>query len=148
MLQLTQAIPDPEMLLSLSTEELAAKMLFLLRKRGGQMFHPDSMQNELWGDRSRGYAGYPQDRKSQIELAVAEAWAWLLAQGFILPAAGMNGTNGWRRLSRRAHTMELEADSPAFKSHDCCRESSTLKWPTRSGAPSCAENMTSPFCRL
>ena len=115
MLQLPQSIPDPDVLLSLSVEELAAKMLFLLRQRGGPMFHPDNMQNELWGDFSRGHAGYPHGHKSEIELAVAEAWAWLLAQGLILPAEGLNGTNGWRRLSRRARAMESEAEFASFQ---------------------------------
>jgi uncharacterized protein (TIGR02391 family) len=79
------------------------------------MFHPDSMQNELWGDVSRSVRGYPQNRKGEIELAVAEAWAWLLAQGLILPADGMNGHNGWRRLSRRAQAMESEAEFADFQ---------------------------------
>jgi hypothetical protein len=34
MIQLVEAIPDVDMLLALSTEELAAKLLFLLRQRG------------------------------------------------------------------------------------------------------------------
>jgi hypothetical protein len=116
MIQLPQAIPDADVLLSLSIEELAAKMLFLLRQRGGgHMLHPDSMQNELWGDVSRGVRGYPQNRKGEIELAVAEAWAWLFAQGLILPAEGMNGQNGFRRLSRRAHAMESEVEFADFQ---------------------------------
>jgi hypothetical protein len=58
MIQLTEAIPDVDMLLSLSTEELAVKMLFLLRQRGDAMFFPAGMQNELWeGDISRGKRG-------------------------------------------------------------------------------------------
>jgi uncharacterized protein (TIGR02391 family) len=119
MLQLTQAIPDPDVLLSLSTEELAAKILFLVRKRppgaSQDIFHPDSMQNELWGDVSRGIKGYPHNRKPEIEPAVAEAWAWLLAQGLILPAEGANGVHGYRRLSRRARAMESEAEFADFQ---------------------------------
>jgi hypothetical protein len=34
MIQLYQAIPDPDLLLALEPEELAAKLLFLLRQRG------------------------------------------------------------------------------------------------------------------
>ena len=49
MIQLSQAIPDADMLLELATEELAAKMLFLIRQRpGSDIFHPDSMTGELW----------------------------------------------------------------------------------------------------
>jgi uncharacterized protein (TIGR02391 family) len=115
-IQLTEAIPDVDVLLSLSTEELAAKILFLLRQRGQAMFFPPSLQNELWeGDISRGKHPYPIDRKPEIEPAVAEAWAWLFAQGLILPAEGTNGNNGIQRLSRRAQRMESEADFANFK---------------------------------
>ena len=37
--ELTQIIPDAEVLLALEPEELGAKLLFLLRKRGGGAFH-------------------------------------------------------------------------------------------------------------
>jgi uncharacterized protein (TIGR02391 family) len=115
MLQLPEAIPV-EMLLALAPEELAAKMLSLIHKRHDWLqFHPDNMESELWGDSTRGRPGYPRERHSEIELAIAEAWAWLFAQGLVLPAAGINGQNGWRRLSRRAQAMETEADFNRFK---------------------------------
>jgi uncharacterized protein (TIGR02391 family) len=115
MIQLPEAIPDVEMLLSLAPEELAAKMLFLLRARREPTFHPTNMEGELWGDHTRGRVGYPRERAAEIELAVAEAWAWLLAQGLVLPAAGINGQTGWRRLSRRAQSIETEAEFNSFK---------------------------------
>jgi hypothetical protein len=40
MIQLVQAIPDVEMLLSLTPEELGAKMLFIVRQRGEPLFRP------------------------------------------------------------------------------------------------------------
>jgi uncharacterized protein (TIGR02391 family) len=116
MIQLPQTIPDPDILLELSTEELAVKMLFLVRQRAGsENFHPIAMSQELAGNLSHGVKGYPANRLDEIELAVAEAWAWLLAQGLILPAGGLNGNNGYRRLSRRARAMESEAEFADFK---------------------------------
>jgi uncharacterized protein (TIGR02391 family) len=116
MIQLVEAIPDVDMLLSLSTEELAAKMLFLLRQRGEAMFHPDNMQTELWqGNISRGQHPYPIARKPEVEPAVAEAWAWLFVQGLILPAEGSNGVHGFRRLSRRARGMESASEFASFR---------------------------------
>jgi hypothetical protein len=53
--------------------------------------------------------------KHEVEPAVAEVWAWLLTQGLILPAEGRNGINGHRRLSRRARSMESEADFANFQ---------------------------------
>jgi uncharacterized protein (TIGR02391 family) len=115
MLQLPQAIPDPNLLLALEPEELAAKLLFLLRQRGEPMFHPINLQGEVWGDTTRGQAGYPRQHEEEIDLALAEAWAWLHAQGLVVPAQGGNGQNGWRRLSRRARRMESEAEFASFK---------------------------------
>jgi uncharacterized protein (TIGR02391 family) len=45
-----------------------------------------------------------------ILAALSEAWAWLEAQGLIVPAADTNGRNGWRNLSRRARRFESEAE--------------------------------------
>ena len=115
MLQLPQVIPDPDLLLALEPEELAAKLLFLVRQRQDGEFHPANLQNELGGDPSRGQPGYPPHRVKEIGDALTEAWAWLEAQGLVVPAHGTNGQNGWRRLSRRARRMESEADFASFK---------------------------------
>ena len=111
MLQLRQTIPDPEALLALEPEELAAKLLFLIRGRSdlGARYHPGNLELELWNE-SHGQPSYPRGRKAEISLAVTEALAWLEAQGLAVPDTGMNGTNGWRRLSRRALKLENSAD--------------------------------------
>jgi hypothetical protein len=41
--ELFAAIPDPDALLELEPEELGAKMLFLLRARREEKFHPGSL---------------------------------------------------------------------------------------------------------
>lgn len=115
MRQLIQTIPDPDLLLALEPEELAAKMLFLFRQRDEPMFHLGNLQGELWGFSSSGQASYPQQRRKEIGLALTEAWAWLEAQGLIVPEDDINGRNGYRRLSRRALRMESEADFASFK---------------------------------
>ena len=48
-------------------------------------------------------------------MAVREAWAWLEAQGLIVPAEDINGQNGWRVLSRRARRFENEAEFTDYK---------------------------------
>ncbi len=55
MIQLYQAIPDPDLLLALEPEELATKLLFLLRQRGEPMFHPGNLQNEPYQDSISGF---------------------------------------------------------------------------------------------
>lgn len=54
--------------------------------------------------------GYPPNFRQQVLLALSEAWAWLEAQGLLIPALDINGRNGFRVLSRRAQAVEHEAD--------------------------------------
>jgi uncharacterized protein (TIGR02391 family) len=114
MRELFGVIPDVELLLALQPEELAAKMLFLLRKRQNQpatSFHLGTLCDELgFGSIPSGRVGYPQQRRDEIELAVAEAWGWMEAQGLLVPVP--NGSPSFRYLSRRARGFEDEA---AFK---------------------------------
>lgn len=114
MLNLAQAIPDVEALLALEPEELGAKLLFLLRKRNlsNSAFNPSNLNGELWTfpPLPNQEPPYPRQRRNEIELALSEAWAWLEAQGLIVPDADINGRNGFRRLSRRAQRFQNEAE--------------------------------------
>ena len=105
MFELTRAIPDVEALLALEPEELGAKLLFLLRMRNFQngIFNPSSLNAELWpfSPLPNQQPPYPRHRQDDIDQALSEAWGWLEAQGLIVPDAGINGQNGWKRLSRR-----------------------------------------------
>jgi uncharacterized protein (TIGR02391 family) len=114
MYELARGLPDVEVLLALEPEELGAKLLFLLRKRTFQrnMFMPGSLNAELWPLTSipGQQTPYPRNRRDAIEVALTEAWAWLEAQGLIVPAPEVNGRNGWRILSRRALRFESEVE--------------------------------------
>jgi hypothetical protein len=82
MIQLPKAIPDPDVLLALEPEELGAKILFLIRSRhDAAMFNVVNLRNELWNTNHSGGPQYPYERKKEIDLALAEALAWLEAQG-------------------------------------------------------------------
>jgi len=106
-----QAIPDVEVFLALEPEELGAKLLFMIRNRfGDKMFYPDGFESELWEAEMRREKTYPRQKQAAITLAFSEAWAWLAAQGLIVPAAQENGRNGYRVLSRRARRFESESE--------------------------------------
>jgi uncharacterized protein (TIGR02391 family) len=115
MYELPREVPDVALLLALEPEELAAKMLFLLRKRGGLMSTLNNLEIEMWPPPNTNQPQYPSDKRNDISLALSEAWAWLEAQGLIVPAPGPNGQNGFRVLSRRARKMETEAEFAGFK---------------------------------
>jgi uncharacterized protein (TIGR02391 family) len=115
MIELPIAVPDPDVMLALEPEELAAKMLFLIRSRSDAgMFNTNNLRIELWSQSFSGRHQYPRERQKEIDLALAEALAWLEAQGLIVPAEGLNGQNGWRRLSRRARKFENDFDFRNF----------------------------------
>jgi hypothetical protein len=119
MQELPTVIPDVQMLLALSPQELAAKMLFLLKKRREETFNLGYLHNELWQQRSP-YAPnqppqYPRQYEHAVNIAIAEAWAWLHSQGLVIPEPGGNGQNGWRRLTRKARSIEGEAEFASFK---------------------------------
>jgi uncharacterized protein (TIGR02391 family) len=107
-------IMTAEVLLALEPEELGARLLFLLRKRHFQQdqFAPGQLNAELWPSSTvpGQQTPYPRDRQEAIDLALREAWAWLQAQGLIVPAGDPSGRHGWLCLSRRARRFESEAE--------------------------------------
>ena len=107
-----QAIPDVDVFLALEPEELGAKLLFLISRRfpDGSMFTLRSFENEIWEQQMYGPQIYPRERRTAVALAFSEAWAWLEAQGLVVPAPDGNGQNGFRVLSRRARRFESEAE--------------------------------------
>lgn len=117
MRELHAAIPDPDVILALEPEELAAKILFLLRIRNVDPQRPLSIRdlaNEVaCEDRSKSVEGYPQDRWQELRLAVAEALAWLEAQGLLIPHP-QHGP-GFTALSRRARRFESVEDFRQFE---------------------------------
>jgi uncharacterized protein (TIGR02391 family) len=73
------------------------------------MCHVGTLRSELWSQALSGRPQYPQNRREEVDLAIAEALAWLEAQALIVPAEDPNGQNGFRHLSRRARRFENEA---------------------------------------
>jgi uncharacterized protein (TIGR02391 family) len=112
--ELAQLFPDPEVLLRLEPEELGAKLLFLLQERKFQRnsFMPTQLSSELWpqshipGQKT----AYPREKREAIEIALTEAYAWLEAQGLLVPSPDSGGGHGWKILSRRAKRFENIAE--------------------------------------
>ena len=120
MWELTQAIPDGQVLLELEAEELGAKILFILRNRKSrrldqQSFLLSTLFRELWPENPQpgSVAAYPNESKRDIQLAISEAWAWLIAQGLLVPSPDAIGADS-RVLSRRAMKFQDEAELAAF----------------------------------
>ena len=120
--ELYQAIEDPEAVLALEPEELGATLLFLLRDRvtrqdSRELIHPQNLIGQVgYRDASRGISGYPLDKVAAVRRAVAEAFAWLTAQGLLIPATDSNASAGWMILSRRAERFESRSEFMSYAS--------------------------------
>lgn len=98
MATLTSLIPDVDVLVSLAQEELAEVVLQLAAEhRQNNLIHLQSITSHI--------NGYPQNRRKEAELALAEAWNWLLVHGLLIPEPGINGSNGFMLLSRRGQNV-------------------------------------------
>lgn len=113
MRELPSIIPDVTAVLGMEPEELATKLLFLIKNRitvePSFMIHRTNLESEPFGRRYDGSASYPDEFREQFYLAFAEAWSWLEAQGLLVPAI-RGGADGARSLSRRASRFESEVD--------------------------------------
>jgi hypothetical protein len=97
--------PDPEALLKIAPEDLAPILLKLaapLQQAAGFIPHAVtqvSAQQALEGK------DYPFHKKQPIERLVNSAWNWLEREGYIEPAPGMNGANGWRLFTAKGEAV-------------------------------------------
>jgi uncharacterized protein (TIGR02391 family) len=115
MATLVSVIPDVEVLLTLPTERLAGILLQLVKenRQNNGLTNIQNFESEIRGVPGM-YQGYPQDKWDEAELAIAEAWNWLTVQGLLIPAPGINGSNGFKRPGRRAREI---TDENAFKNY-------------------------------
>jgi uncharacterized protein (TIGR02391 family) len=113
---LLQALPDSDVLLAMEPEELGAKLLFLLRKQPKRaQFILNSFILELWPSNPLPgqSSSYPTVRKEEINLALAEAWSWLVAQGLLVIVPNATHTPAYI-LSRRAGKFADETEFRRF----------------------------------
>ncbi|QJD91254.1 TIGR02391 family protein [Duganella dendranthematis] len=114
MANLTSLIPDVDVLLALAPEELAEVILQLAQERNqNNVIHQQAIASDITGHPATN-DGYPQHRRSEAELALAEAWNWLIMHGLLVPQPGINANNGWMLLSRRAQAILASA---SFKTY-------------------------------
>ncbi|PSM19841.1 TIGR02391 family protein [Nitratireductor sp. StC3] len=122
MFDLAKAIPDPDLVLAMEPEELAAKLLFLIKQRLSAGDHPyahlGNYINELTTKDRNGNYPYPLERREELRVAIAEAWNWLEVNGLLIAAEGSNGQSGFRVLGRRAQHI---ADASTFAEFQATR---------------------------
>jgi len=78
-------------------------------------FHLHNERIALWPhfkDENAPWAQTPPDVRIAVEQSITEAWAWLRAQGLLVPFS--TSTGDWEVLSRRARSFEVEGDFASF----------------------------------
>lgn len=114
MATLTSLISDVDVLVALAPEELAETVLRLAADlRQNNLVHLQTIASQIDGNRTNN--GYPQSRKKDAELALAEAWNYLVVHGLLIPEPGINGNNGHMLLSRRAQNI---LSNNSFKTYE------------------------------
>ena len=137
---LPELIPDVDYLLSMEVEELASAVLLMAKKQQQNAgVHQGNYTSSLFGANVSGYTYKNDARRAEIELAISEAWNWLEVQGLLIPASGINGSNGWRVFSRRARALTTSEDVKKF--------SKSRNVPKASLHPRIAEKVWSAFMR-
>jgi hypothetical protein len=113
MTTLAKLIPDVDTLLSMAPDELGRILLGLVppHQNHNGMFQPSSVGRAL----NLADDWYPSNRNNEIDAAIQEAWAWLTINMLVLQAPGINGSNGWCVLGRKAKSITDQKSFESFK---------------------------------
>jgi len=88
MSNLVALIPDADILLKMAMEELGAILLKVASEHSQNgLIHQQTIFSQIH-DSPSGEQGYPQNKHRDVELAVGEAWNWLMVQGLLIPDPG------------------------------------------------------------
>lgn len=109
-------IPDADVLLALTPEELSEQLVSMFNEHPTALCSPGAVVSQVWATHSSGAGAYPSHYRDDVEMAVAEAFAWLQAQGLLIRAPGPNGSNGYLILSRRARKLTSAKEFADYRS--------------------------------
>ncbi|HEX2826063.1 MAG TPA: TIGR02391 family protein [Burkholderiales bacterium] len=114
---LTDIFPDPELLLKLSPDDLAPVVLQLARDRPqpSGLVHPAAIFEQVHGPIGQHEKGYPQQQKDAVERALNEAWQVLVENRLVIREPGVNGNNGYHRISERAAAITSATDFEHYR---------------------------------
>lgn len=102
---LVALIPDADILLEMAAAELGEIVLRLASEHSQNgLMHQQTIFSQIY-DSPTGQRGYPINKHRDVELALGEAWNWLMVQGLLIPDASTNGNSGWVRLGRKAQGL-------------------------------------------
>jgi len=110
--------PTAQDLLSADPADVAPIMLkFGKNMIQNGMFLPESVNNVALGHEpiAPQKPTYPMNYKQQVDKQLSEVWAWLSHHQFIIPASSINGSHGWKMLSRKGEEAAEQQDFTRLK---------------------------------
>lgn len=112
-----QLVPDVDVMLALSPEELGGVLLKVAKSQlQNGMVHLNNLTQVTVGvGMAAMREGAWAHRQREVELALSEGWNWLVVQGLLVPASGINGSNGFFVISRRGQGINSDDDFTRFK---------------------------------
>jgi uncharacterized protein (TIGR02391 family) len=127
-MNLSELIPDADVVLALEPEELGLRILQVLGHWPDHLFpnlSVDVFINSALGHPQTPQTGpYPSNKRGELERAILEAWSWLEGAALLIPNPGYRLPTAVRILSRRAYRLSQEADPvSSFGSRRLSKES-------------------------
>ena len=98
MVTIPELIPNPIDLLAMPVEDVAPILLRLAKEQRQNGMVTLQHVTNIPLDARRDYGGAMHQR---IEPHLSAAWDWLRTNGFLAPAAGLNGSNGWMHVTAK-----------------------------------------------
>lgn len=110
-----ELVPDAEVLIQLAPEELAFSLLRVATTnlQNGLVHRNVIISIDPPVGNERPYR--PHQVEARVELALMEALHWLEVNALLLPAPGINGTNGFRVIGRRGRELVDRDHFDAFR---------------------------------
>ena len=111
-------IPDADVLLTLEPAEIAPFVLRLAKESSQNgLSSLDYVFNLLFGPHYQQNPHYPPHTRKRVEVAISQAWTWLLVNFMLAVDPGGNRRNGYMVITPRGDKMLV--DESAFRSY--CR---------------------------
>jgi uncharacterized protein (TIGR02391 family) len=105
---LSHEIPDADDLLAIPVEVVGPIMLKIaasITQQAGFTYEGVTEIHIGTGFASHRDNGYPPHKKPQVDEHLSRTWNWLERNGFIEPASGISGRNGWRVLTEEGRAV-------------------------------------------
>jgi uncharacterized protein (TIGR02391 family) len=110
-MQLADLIPDVEVVLALEPDELGVRVLKVLSSwpRHQTLDLGTLINSTLGHPQTANSMPYPACRRSELEEAIRETWAWLVGAALLIPSPQYQGSE-IMVLSRRARRLTADSD--------------------------------------